>query len=156
MAVAPGSCFQPPADGAVSEEALDVRSALSGRDFARVDDYADAAPSTARRSIKSLSAYLCGTDSPCRDDLDRARALFRWVATHVEYDAAGYFGTAPKCSNNPGDVLSSGKSVCEGYASLYLALARQAGLECEKLAGHSKGFSFKPGEEFRSNHAWNA
>jgi hypothetical protein len=53
--------------------------------------------------------------------------------------------------------------VCEGYASLFAALALKAGLEAVVVGGHGKGYGYspiKPGDalpEFKpSGHAWNA
>jgi hypothetical protein len=59
--------------------------------------------------------------------------------------------------------MTTGLAVCEGYASLFAALALKAGLEAIVVGGHGKGYGYhplKPGDplpEFKpSGHAWNA
>ena len=39
-----------------------------------------------------------------------------------------------------------------------MSLAKECGLECVKITGHSKGYGFTPGQHFSGdgNHAWNA
>ena len=56
----------------------------------------------------------------------------------------------------PDDVLRRGTAVCEGYAGLYKELADQLGLQCKKISGHSKGYSWTGKVPTSSNHAWNA
>lgn len=61
------------------------------------------------------------------------------------------------------DTIFTGKAVCQGYAETYKAIARRAGLECELVSGHGKGYGhspLKPGEQppppNPTGHAWNA
>ena len=54
-------------------------------------------------------------------------------------------------------VLKLGLGVCEGYANLYQALCKEAGVKCEKVLGIPKGHGYKPGCEMpdEPTHAWN-
>jgi hypothetical protein len=122
--------------------------------FAAADAHADAAPATVEQSVPALAAYLAQAGS---DDLTRARALYRWVAGHIDYDAIGFR------SNNYGDVSPEGvlrrrASVCEGYARLTEALGAAMGLQVEVVSGWSKGYGYTTGQRFDgpTNHAWNA
>lgn len=62
----------------------------------------------------------------------------------------------------PESTLASGLAVCQGYASLFEALATHAGLEAKLVSGHGKGFGFDtpaPGAPLPPynpcGHAWN-
>jgi hypothetical protein len=121
--------------------------------FAAIDRHALKAPASAKNSVKALAAYLT---KPAQNDLQKARALYRWVTANIAYDTQGYFsGSFGDLS--PQGVLRSGKGVCSGYSRLYKALADAAGLECVEISGHAKGYGYYPGQSVDDvNHAWNA
>jgi hypothetical protein len=87
-------------------------------------------------------------------EYERARAIYAWLATHIEYDVATYLSGAN------GDMSSIGTfrrrtAVCEGYANLFLHMAALAGVEAVKITGYAKGFDYRPGARTkRPNHAW--
>ena len=93
---------------------------------------------------------------PAKDDVEKARAIYRWITENVSYDVEAFL------TGNYGDqtaegVLASRRGVCEGYARLFEALARHAGLEVVTISGWAKGFTFALGDLAQdANHAWNA
>ena len=122
--------------------------------FAAADALADAAPSSAEQSVPALAAYLARAGS---DDITRARALYRWIAGHIDYDVNG-FRSGNYGDLSPEGVLRSRSSVCEGYASLAEALGSAMGLQVQVVPGWSKGYGYTSGQRFDgpTNHAWNA
>jgi hypothetical protein len=54
------------------------------------------------------------------------------------------------------DVLKARTCVCTGYANLFEALCRAAGLEAVVITGHARGAGIKTEQGLRPNHAWNA
>jgi hypothetical protein len=130
------------------------RSDTTAGRYAVADALADSAPPGVERSVPSLAAYLARAG---RDDLTRARALYRWVAGHITYDAEG-FRTGRPGDLSPEAVLRRGRSVCEGFARLTEALGEAMGLRIEVVSGWSKGYGYTPGQTFDgpTNHAWNA
>lgn len=122
--------------------------------YEEIDRHAINAPSSVETSVKSLADYLV---APAKNDREKARAIFRWIAENIDYDVAGArsgnFG-----SMKSEDLLKSRKSICEGYSDLFEALATEAGLTAVKVGGYGKGYSYRPGEKFSgpSNHAWDA
>lgn len=135
-------------------------SCLHCRDFSGPDNHAARFP---RESIPSqdlgwLSHQLT---SPFASATDKARCIFTWLHHNIAYDVVSFFGSGPKPST-PASTLSSGLAVCEGYASLFTALAMKAGLESVVIGGHGKGYGhtkLKPGERvppYSAGHAWNA
>jgi hypothetical protein len=122
--------------------------------FAAADSLADAAPSAAERSVPALAAYLARAGS---DEISKARALYRWIAGHIDYDVRG-FRAGRYGDLSPEGVLRRRASVCEGYARLAEALGTAMGLQVQVVPGWSKGYGYTSGQRFdgRTNHAWNA
>ncbi|HEV8411806.1 MAG TPA: hypothetical protein VGQ30_14980, partial [Gemmatimonadaceae bacterium] len=82
--------------------------AFAQNNFARTDAYADAAPESAERSVPALASYLSRAGG---DELTRARAIYRWLAGHIDYDANG-FRTGSYGDLSPEAVLHRRVSVC--------------------------------------------
>jgi hypothetical protein len=126
---------------------------VEARPYRAIDRHALATPPAVENSLASLAKYLT---QPARDEREKARAIFRWVADRIAYDAEGYF------SGEYGDLSAAGvlqrrKAVCEGYANLFLKLCQQAGLTAAKIHGYARGADHVPGAKVpKSNHAWNA
>lgn len=133
-----------------SAEALTSRPPESS--FAAVDRYALAAPADATRSVDALAAYLKEAGS---GDMERARAVFRWIAGNVSYEARALRG-GPRPDPAPAAVLRERRALCEGYAALFDALARGVGLESAVIPGFCRGVGYRVGDPYgRDNHAWN-
>ena len=129
-------------------------SGLRADGYDEIDRYALKTPAAAEQDIETLAAYL---SKPCRDDREKARAIFRWVTSRVSYDVSGYL------KGEYGDlsalgVLKSRSAVCSGYANLFEELAKQAGLEAVTIQGYGKGIGYGPGQPVQgsTNHSWNA
>jgi hypothetical protein len=137
----------PPAQPAAAQ-------ATPGARFAAADSLADHAPAAVERSVPALAAYLARAGS---DETTKARALYRWIAGHIDYDVAGFRAGRPG-DVSPEGVLRSRSSVCEGYARLAEALGTAMGLQVQVVPGWSKGYGFTAGQRFDgpTNHAWNA
>jgi hypothetical protein len=121
--------------------------------FSTLDEYAKNSPEKYEKDIPTLVEYLI---KPANTELEKARVLFTWVATHIKYDDKA-FNTELYPDYTPEFVLSEKKAVCEGYSNLFKALCNEAGLEAEKLIGYAKGYGYKIGDRFeKTDHAWNA
>lgn len=143
-----------PAPGTAGDRAETLR--LHQRDYTRVDRHALRATRAAERSLDALAAYLA---AGAQDEAETARAIFRWITDRIAYDAEAFFsGRYRNLAGDPATVLARRRAVCDGYAELFLALARRAGLEAVKVSGHAKGFGYRNGRAPAgpANHAWNA
>jgi transglutaminase/protease-like cytokinesis protein 3 len=103
-----------------------------------------------RGGSNDLSRRLAG-------ERDRARAIFRWIAENIAYDTHG-LATKSYGDLSPESVLSRRTAVCQGYAELFRALGKTAGLSVVTISGHAKGYNYAVGESFDGDpsHAWNA
>jgi transglutaminase/protease-like cytokinesis protein 3 len=109
---------------------------------------------------------------PYSTDIQKVRAIFSWVAQHIEYKvkksnsrsytSSGSIKLKPIDSNiNSADeyvaelVLRNQSGVCEGYARLFKTLCDYAGIKCTLVTGYARGDINHIGTQFISNHYWN-
>jgi Transglutaminase-like superfamily len=118
--------------------------------FYAIDQHADKAPESLKKSIPLLVRYLV---LPAKNDTEKVRAIFRWISQNVDYDAKAFF-EGRQITDEPLQVIKRGKAVCSGYARLLQNMCREAGIECVIIPGWSKGYGQQLSES--PNHAWNA
>ena len=85
-------------------------------------------------------------------ETDRARAVHDYIATRVAYDVVS-LQPGKRAPQDADTVFRTRLGVCAGYANLFVALARAAGLEAVYLVGKSRD---EEGGLSGSGHAWNA
>lgn len=106
-------------------------------------------PASAETSPEAVGRYLAAAEA---DPLRRARAVHDYVADRVVYDVEAYrAGVYP-----PQDALTTfrtRRSVCAGYAALFEAIGRAAGLTVETVTGRARGLVHAGMGEA---HAWSA
>ena len=132
-------------------------TADAGREevYARMDEIALSAPPEVTSSVAALTDYLI---AEAKTDLQKARVIYRWITHNIHYDANAYISGRVRAVDIKADaVLRDRTSVCDGYARLFEAMAKHAGLKAERITGTVKGYSFEPGLKIKkANHAWNA
>ncbi len=110
--------------------------------------------------------------APYATDLEKVRAIFRWITEHIAYASRPRTGGRTKTARYkpvPMDsllalksvdeivaytVLQNRTAVCNGYARLFKALCNYAGIRAEMVNGYARGGLGSTA--FRSNHSWNA
>jgi Transglutaminase-like superfamily len=109
----------------------------------------------------------------CSTDLQKVRAIFRWIADNIAYRTRETTTRKSKSKLNyeePDDttdlkpldervaeaVLANKVAVCDGYARLFKTLCNYAGIRAEVINGYGKTEPHKIHQRFRSNHSWNA
>lgn len=121
--------------------------------YASIDAHALVAPSEAEATLERLAAYLTG---PAQSDAEKVRAIYRWVTDRIDYDVNAYFSNTLR-PTGAAEVLARRSSACSGYATLFEALGKAAGLEVVSIGGYAKGYGFVAGSRLDiPNHAWNA
>jgi hypothetical protein len=119
--------------------------------LACLDDYARNAPVQWEESIEKLAGNLT---KPAKNDLEKARILFSWVATHVKYDYTAYQNDN-YVEKGPSVTLRKKLGLCGDYCCLLKELCLSAGLEAQRISGLSKGFRFLQDKRTSPwNHAW--
>ncbi len=122
--------------------------------YHKIDEHALDAPAETEESLNSLARYLAG---PAKNDQERARGIYRWIAANVEYDLEGSKAAARKVQT-PEEVLAERKGVCSEYSALFSKLCELSGLEAVVISGRGKGYGYTVGSKIpeEANHAWNA
>ena len=135
-----------------------------------------------KNSFASIDWKMESVDAPTPDslsrlinknftsDLEKVRAIYSWITTHVEYNTAVYkpWTASYKYSPDPLDtaavwpsgdemvarkVMRKRSAVCDGYARLFKVLCEYAGVEAATVQGYARGIG---SSKFRTNHSWNA
>ncbi|XP_051942439.1 kyphoscoliosis peptidase [Hippocampus zosterae] len=127
--------------------------------FHRLDSHVIRAGAELRdKRVHDVAAIVQNIASVAKSELEKIRAIWVWLCHNIEYDIGGYLGKSQKlCS--PEEVIASGRGVCCGYSGLCMQMCRLVGVECQEVAGHSKGIGYRQGQSLRnvkSDHLWNA
>ena len=107
-------------------------------------------------------------------DVEKFRAIYKWVCSNIEGDYSFYLKTTrkrKKFRNNSlaftnwnkdlqkhvfKQLVDNQKTICSGYAYLIKELATLSGIECEIVDGYSRSAKSQIGELGLANHSWNA
>lgn len=116
----------------------------------------DAIKKNSKHKFKSIDELASFINSNADDDREKAYGAYYWIATNVTYDVKKFMKGKPSFTK-PEKVFEKKKAVCEGYAYLFQDLCKRMKLNCEVIAGYSKGYGYQPGKQFtEADHAWNA
>lgn len=87
--------------------------------------------------------------APAKTDMEKARALFTWIACNVVYDYS-----FKKESYTAAGTWKNRTGVCEGYTHLYIQMAKAVGLNAEYISGYAKNTAdYNPGNPLEK-HGW--
>lgn len=129
---------------------------LRAQNLAEADRFARAYRYPVTRTA-ALDALIQSIDTSFKHPLEKTRALFTWVAIHLEYDCREE--GQPLKPSSLDQVLLTGKSQCAGYASLLQYGLRKMNLEAVTIRGVAKTAKkdlWWTEKDLRPNHAWNA
>ncbi|WP_454193749.1 transglutaminase domain-containing protein [Paenibacillus sp. Marseille-Q7038] len=106
------------------------------------------------RSIpKDIEGAAAKVTENAATDEEKAKALYQWVGTRVEYDygkVEDYEQRGIWNEQTPQDTFQTMKGVCIDYARLYAVMARSQGLDVKVITG--LGYN---GQGGYGAHAWN-
>jgi transglutaminase/protease-like cytokinesis protein 3 len=141
------------------------------QDYQKVDKIVDKYPHSFSKPEKL--AELINKDFST--DVDKARAIYRWIALYVAYDVKTYFSGQKTVSYTYStkeekarkekeyelsvalETLKKKKAVCQGYSTLFKNLCDLTGVECVAIQGYSKVFEGDIGKVPKvTDHSWNA
>ncbi|XP_052788215.1 lim and transglutaminase domain protein ltd-1-like [Mya arenaria] len=119
-----------------------------------VEARARAAPDNLADSYEELIAYLT---SECKNDVEKVRALFIWMANQ-EIDDGNYSNVTG--SDTPRGIMKLMKDNRASYSSFFALLCRKAGIQCVIIDGYAKSAGYKVGDSDddvkKLNNSWNA
>lgn len=89
-------------------------------------------------SVDALADYI---KQHFKTDTDRVRAIYVWTTHHIAYDIARLQALQKDLNSPPqavADVLTTRSAVCQGYADLFVALCKGAGINAVVIGGYTK------------------
>jgi len=124
-------------------------------DYTRIDKHAINTPQEAEGTIESLVDYLI---QPARNDKEKLRVIFTWIANNIDYDIESYKSTRARRQVTAEYVFKKRIAVCNGYSILARRMMELAtDLEVYRICGYAKGYDYKPGKDIEDcRHCWNA
>ncbi len=164
-----------PEKDAVNTESVDRAAYITSVNFTKVDQYA----LTLTQRYKNIPALAKDLLAPFSTQQEKVRAIFVWITNNISYDCAAYhsnksnrvtftYKTEAELASKKqryyydyaSRVLQSRKAVCEGYAALFNALCKIAGVDSEVVIGTAsnnidKIKRLKEKKNFFTNHTWN-
>lgn len=109
--------------------------------FAAIDKKALELPAKEAATTTDIATYI---NTQFTTDSDKARAIFIWTASNIEYDIDNMF--AINFYENPADritkSLSTRKGICANYAAIFNELAHKCGLKSYIVTGYTKQRGF--------------
>ena len=124
--------------------------------YAAIDAHADSLREDNFSKLDQLTARLI---EPARNDTERVRAIFYWLARNIKYDYEGLYKKNWQPYDLNTDLAAATftwkKGICSGFAVLMKKMLDLAGIENALVTGNAKGESFLY-EDRRSNHIWNS
>jgi transglutaminase-like putative cysteine protease len=132
------------------------------------DELATSIPDADQTDVATVAKYF---SSRITDQHRLAKALHDYVVLRLSYDTPTSLlkgeDLAKRPSQEADPVFAAKTAVCEGYARLYAALAKDAGIEVAFVTGYIRDAHRRPSEDAVSDeavkqalegflHAWNA
>lgn len=161
---------------------LTIIIGLSSPSFANKNDFRDVdfsiadsiALDLAGYSIKNIPELSGKLTNSLSTDVQKFRAVYRWVCENIENDYFLYAINKQKREKYHGKpdklkkwnaklakkvrkkLINENKTVCTGYAYLVKELAYYAGLKCVIIDGYGRTANSNIGGPGYQNHSWNA
>ena len=125
-------------------------------------------------NLKSLPILSYNLTNTLTTDIEKFRAIYRWVCANIENDYNAYIKNKKVRKRLAKDslklatwnvdftkqsfkkLLKEQKTVCTGYAYLIKELANLADIKCEIINGYGRTTDVNIGELSIPNHSWNA
>jgi transglutaminase/protease-like cytokinesis protein 3 len=122
----------------------------NGRDFKAVDDYVKTLGPLENMSMGTINNVV---SRKFEDKIDRARAIYDWIASSITYDVKAARGGSK--NNTPAEVLKTHKASAAGFAALYQDMCSSADIRCLTVDGFVKYNTTEINEKGTEiNHTW--
>lgn len=130
---------------------FNVSAQTNNRDFTAVDAYVKSLGALENMSMGTINNVV---SNKFTDKVDKARAIYYWIAHHIKYDIKAARTNNP-AKNTPTEVLLSRQAVGIGFASLFQDMCSSADIRCLTVDGFIKNNTQQIGEkETDINHSW--
>ncbi len=109
--------------------------------YASIDKKALQIPDSLTKTTDGIASYINSTFS---NENDKARAIFIWVATNIQYDYENMFAINfyEKKEEKISKPLKTRKGICENYAYLFNDICLKSGIKSFVIEGYTKQNGF--------------
>ncbi|MCL2074332.1 MAG: hypothetical protein FWH18_10445 [Marinilabiliaceae bacterium] len=122
-------------------------SSVQKPDFSKIDNYVLGLKIGKNVSEKEMVELIIKKSTT---NLEKARAIFVWIADNIAYDTSFKVTTFE-------EGLAKRKGVCQAYSELFKRFGELAGLQVVVISGDSNQYDYKkPSDLDSGGHAWNA
>ncbi len=120
---------------------LFAQKAFSRKELAAIDKKALQLPDSLTRNTTDMASYI---NTHFRGDRDRARAIFIWIASNIQYDIENVFAINfyEKMEAKIDKPLKTRKGICENYAALFNDLCAKCGIKSYLIEGYTRQNGF--------------
>lgn len=130
---------------------LTASAQTNGRDFKAIDAYVKSLGTLEGMSMATVNNVV---SNKYTDKIDKARAIYYWIANNITYDAKSTRGSN-KLKNTPAEVMISRKATGPGFAALFQDMCSSADIRCLTVDGFVKYNTQQIGENDQEiNHTW--
>ncbi len=131
--------------------AFNTQAQTNGRDFTKIDAYVKSLGPLENMSMGTINNVV---SNKFTDKMDKARAIYYWVAHNINYDVKA-IRSNNTTKNTPAEVLLTRKAVGIGFASLFQDMCSSADIRCLTVDGFVKYNTQQIGEKDQEiNHSW--
>ncbi|MCW3123793.1 MAG: hypothetical protein JWQ38_3285 [Flavipsychrobacter sp.] len=118
-------------------------------DYTAIDKKALQIPAAQTKTTRDIADYVTANFTSASD---KARAIFIWTASNIQYDIDNMFAINfyEKREEKINKALSTGKGICENYATVFNDICSKAGLTSYVIEGYTKQNGFTD----YISHAW--
>jgi hypothetical protein len=121
------------------------------QEYAAIDKSALSLPDSLTETTDEIAAFITANFT---SESDKARAIFIWVASNIQYDIDNMFAFN-FYETSEGKIvktLKAKKGVCDDYALLFTEISKKTGIKSYVIEGYTKQTGFS---DYLS-HAWSA
>jgi len=109
--------------------------------YAATDKKALALPDSLSNTTRQIATYITANFAT---DSDKARAIFIWVASNIQYDIDNMFAINfyEKKEEKIAKALKTKKGICENYAAVFNDVCQKSGLISYVITGYTRQNGF--------------
>src|SRR5450759_502438 len=110
-------------------------------EYSTIDKRALQLPESLTKTIDGIAGYVT---SNFKTDKEKARAIFIWIASNIQYDIDNMFAINfyEQKEEKISKALRNRKGICENYAALFNDVASKSGIISFMIEGYTKQNGF--------------
>lgn len=105
---------------------------------------------------EDVSTFVWMITNEAETEREKLTLIYHWITHHIHYDYEALHAENWRINHNSADILTRGKALCWGYASLLQDFLHAVEIPSVIVSGYSRGLSTSRENPQEPDHAWNA